>query len=204
MTAEQLAKFVAAARGTSLEAMWITAVMLGLRPGEVAALSWGDIDFDTGIVHIRSGLQRNLHGGSRVGVTKTPYSIRSLDAPAIVLDTLRAHRVHQAEQRLETGALWRNENDLAFTSPTGAPSDPTANRREFRAVVKRAQVGDGWTPNMLRHTTASLLSDAGVPLEVVADQLGHRDTRMASRHYRHRVRPTVNGGLVLDRVLDIV
>src|SRR3954467_13400080 len=42
---------------------------------------------------------------------------------------------------------------------------------------------------MLRHTAASLMSDAGVPIEVAADQLGHRDTRMLSLHYRHRVRP---------------
>jgi len=45
------------------------------------------------------------------------------------------------------------------------------------------------------------MADAGMPIEQVADQLGHRDLRMLQKHYRHRIRPTVNGGQVLDRVL---
>ena len=51
---------------------------------------------------------------------------------------------------------------------------------------------------MLRHTAASLMADAGVPIEEVADQL---DTRMASLHSRHRIRPTVSGGTTLGAVL---
>jgi len=88
-----------------------------------------------------------------------------------------------------------------FTSPNGLPSDPSAVRREFIAVVNSAGLGGGWTPNMLRHTAASLLSDAGVPLETIADQLGHKDTRMASLHYRHRIRPTIGAGTVMAGLL---
>jgi integrase len=58
-----------------------------------------------------------------------------------------------------------------------------------------------WAPNILRHTAASLMADAGVPIEEVADQLGHHDTRMASLHYRHRIRPTVSGATTLGAVL---
>jgi integrase len=47
------------------------------------------------------------------------------------------------------------------------------------------------TPNELRHTAASLANDAGVRLEELADQLGHKDVRMVSQVYRHRIRPTV-------------
>ena len=64
-----------------------------------------------------------------------------------------------------------------------------------------AGIGGGWSPNALRHTAASLMADAGVPIEEVADQLGHRDTRMASLHYRHRIKPTVSGGTILGEVL---
>jgi integrase len=118
-----------------------------------------------------------------------------------VLRALKAHRRRQAAERLALGELWHDEHDLVFTSATGRPTDPSAVRREFRAVVNKANVGDGWTPNMLRHTAASLMADAGVPIEEVADQLGHRDTRMASLHYRHRIKPTVSGGAVLGTVL---
>ncbi len=43
----------------------------------------------------------------------------------------------------------------------------------------------------MRHTAASLLSDDGVPLEYVADLLGHDGTRMVAQVYRHAVSPTV-------------
>lgn len=47
-------------------------------------------------------------------------------------------------------------------------------------------------PYEMRHTAASLLSDDGVPLEHVADLLGHDGTRMVAQVYRHAVAPTVD------------
>ena len=44
----------------------------------------------------------------------------------------------------------------------------------------------------MRHSAASLLSAAGVPLEEVADVLGHTSTRVTSATYRHRTTPTVD------------
>jgi integrase len=201
MTVEQVKKLLVAAKGTRLAAMWTTMLYLGIRPGEAAALSWSDIDFDLGIVHVCRGRKLDLNGAAMIGDTKTSWSVRSLDAPPPVLRALKAHVRRQAADRLAAAKLWQNEHDLVFTSPTGRPTDPSAVRREFRAVVEQADIGDGWTPNMLRHTSASLMADAGVPIEEVADQLGHRDTRMASLHYRHRIRPTVSGGTTLDAVL---
>lgn len=201
MSVEQAQAFIAAAEGTPLEAMWLLCIYLGLRPGEAAGLSWEDIDFDRNIVHVRRGRKRGAKGEAIVGVTKTPQSVRSLDAPEAVLAALRSHRLAQTAHRLRIGSAWSNPDDLVFTSPTGRPSDPAKCRREFDAVVAEAAIDGDWTPNMLRHTAASLLSDAGLPIEELADQLGHRDTRMASLHYRHRVRPTIGGGTMLANVL---
>lgn len=60
---------------------------LGLRPGEAAALFWGDIDFDNHIVHVRRACKRN-RGTITIGTTKTTGSVRSLNAPTAVLETL--------------------------------------------------------------------------------------------------------------------
>ena len=38
---------------------------------------------------------------------------------------------------------------------------------------------------MLRHTHASMLAMKGVPMGVIAAQLGHADTRITERHYAH-------------------
>lgn len=201
MTAEQADKFLLAAKGTPLEAMWVTMVYLGLRPGEAAGLSWDDIDFDNGIVHVRQSRKLDEHGRAIVGTTKTTQSVRSLDAPSAVTTALKAQRRLQKRQRMAVGPEWWNPDDLVFTSATGRPSDPSLCRKEFIAVISNADIGDGWTPNLLRHTTASLMADAGVSLELVADQLGHKDTRMASLHYRHRLRPTIEGGTVMAGLL---
>ena len=58
-------------------------------------------------------------------------------------------------------------------------------------IAERAGLGH-WTPNELRHSAASLLSAAGVPLEEIADVLGHTSTRMLEQHYRHQVKPSID------------
>lgn len=51
-----------------------------------------------------------------------------------------------------------------------------------------------WQPHELRHTAASRMSEAGVPIETIADRLGHDGTRMALLIYRHATKPAVSAG----------
>ena len=200
MTVSQAHSFLAAIVGTPLEAMWTMMLYLGLRPGEAAALAWSDVDFTNHIVHVRRGRKRN-RGTISIGSTKTPGSVRSLDAPAKVIDLLRERRLAQKHERLSAGGTWRNAENLLFTNPVGSPTDPPKVRAEFSRVIRAADIGEGWTPNMLRHSAASIMSDAGVPLERIADQLGHKDTRMLTAHYRQQIRPTVDAALAIEAVL---
>jgi len=117
-----------------------------------------------------------------------------------VLDAFRRHRIEQKRHQLEVGEIWSNPEALVFNSPTGRPIDPMVCRKDFTKLVSSIGL-DAWTPNELRHSAASLMSDAGMPIEQVADQLGHKDLRMLQKHYRHRIRPTVSGGTVLDSAL---
>jgi integrase len=50
-------------------------------------------------------------------------------------------------------------------------------------------------PELSRHTAASLLYEAGVPLDQIADLLGQTSTRMLEEHYRHRIRPSMNAAV---------
>jgi len=159
-----------------------------------------DIDFEAGVVHVRKGRKR-ISGRITIVTTKTPGSVRSLDSPTVIMDALRTTRRDQRLERIAAGDRWRSEDDLVFTNVVGSPTDPPKVRAEFNRVIAVAELGEGWTPNMLRHSAASLMSDAGVPLERIADQLGHKDTRMLSAHYRHQVRPTIDAAMILDEVL---
>ena len=119
--------------------------------------------------------------------------------PDVVLDAFRRHRIEQKRHQLEVGEIWSNPEALVFTSPTGHPIDPMVCRKDFTKLVSSIGLSD-WTPNELRHSAASLMSDAGMPIEQVADQLDN-GLRTLQKHYRHRIRPTVSGGTVLDTAL---
>ena len=86
-------------------------------------------------------------------------------------------------------------------SLAAATKSRDALRNEFDRLITSAGIEGRWTPNLLRHTAASLMADAGLPIEHVADQLGHKDLRMLQQHYRHRIKPTIGGAHILDGVL---
>lgn len=192
MTADQARRFAEAAEDSPWRAGWLVGLHLGLRPGEIFGLSWSDLDLDAGVVHVRHALKRDAKGALSVGTTKTTGSIRSLAAPPVVIDAFRRRRTEQIAERLAAGVFWHNVDDLVFTNGAGGPVDPGRARREFLQVCEQAELSQNWSPVDLRHSCASLMSDAGVAIETVSDLLGHRDTRMASRHYRHPVRPVLD------------
>ncbi len=186
LTEDEARRLFAAAAGDRLEALVYVGLMLGLRPGELGGLLWADVDLDKATVQVRRSL-KNEPTGLRLGDPKTRRSFRGLDLPAPVVRSLVAHRAHQAEERAFAGAAWV-EHGLVFTTGVGTPIDPANLRRWFTRLSKSAGLGH-WTPKELRHSAASLLSASGVPLELVADVLGHDGTRMTGTVYRHAVRP---------------
>jgi len=72
-----------------------------------------------------------------------------------------------------------------FTSEVGTPIDPSHARRDFKKVCAKAGV-TALSLYEMRHTVASLMVDADVPLREVADLLGHKDLEMVVKRYRHR------------------
>ncbi|HEU5151503.1 MAG TPA: site-specific integrase [Iamia sp.] len=188
LTVDELGRLLNAARGRRTEALWIVLAGAGLRPGEALGLQWRDLDLDAGIVHVRQALKPR-QGGPVLGPLKTGRSRRSLAVPPAVVAALRAHRTRWTSERL--AGLWPTEwVDLVFVTELGNPLNMSNVREDLNTVAKVADVGHV-RPYDLRHTCASLLADAGVPLERVADYLGHDGTRMARTVYIHALTPTV-------------
>jgi len=153
--------------------MFALSLRLGLRPGEASALTWTDVDGN--VLHV--------HG------TKTAGSDRSIELPPDVAAWVEEHRHGVA----------RIGKALMFPTPNGRRIDASNARRQLAAACDRAGV-PVLTPNELRHSCASLLSDIGVPNEAIADLLGHTTTRMVEQTYRHRLRPVVDVAAVNDWV----
>ena len=200
LTAAQAKSIIAESVGHPLHALWVVMLYLGVRPGEVTGLTWKDVDFDQSLIHVRRA-RRVERGELKVDEhLKTQRSRRTLAAPPPVLDALREHRRQQVEARLKAGPAWSDDLDLVFTTDVGTPHNPSNLRRTLAAITNRLDLGD-WHPHELRHTAASLMSEAGVPIERIADQLGHDGTRMSLLVYRHATKPSVDAGIVMTDVL---
>jgi integrase len=198
LTLEQAAALLESAKGERLEAVIVTGLMVGLRPGELLGLQWSDIDFESGTLTVCRSLKRE-NNKLLLGSTKTQASNRTVDMPSIVANALRQHRVRQHRERLSAGAAWRAA-DLVFSTEVGTLIDPSNLRRSFSQMTERAGIGH-WHPHELRHSAASLLSASGVPIEQIADLLGHSSIRMTSQVYRHRVVASVNAAVIpMDRM----
>jgi len=74
----------------------------------------------------------------------------------------------------------------------GTPLDPSNARRALKVIADRTGLGH-LHPHLLRHAAASLLSDAGVPLEDISDTLGHRSVTVTANAYRHPIAPVRTG-----------
>jgi integrase len=201
MTPGEAAAFREAAKGERLEALVVVGLALGLRPGELTGLLWSDLHLrsDPPALDISGSMKKAPDGRvSRGDVKRSRAGLRTVALPPSVLDALRSHRERQAEERSRAGDAWA-DHGLVFPSEVGTPLDPSALRKIFARIGKRAGIDKSF-PYLLRHTAASLLIDAGKSIEEVADLLGD-DPRTLYRHYRHRVRPVADAGLAMEAVV---
>jgi integrase len=110
--------------------------------------------------------------------TKTPRSRRTLVLSPESVAVLRAHRVAQA-RRLVAGL------ELIFTTEQGTPYQQSNVRRAFKAALRAAGLPETVRIYDLRHTTASLLLEAGRPITVVSERLGHVNAAVTLAVYSH-------------------
>jgi integrase len=199
LTPDEVRKLRTHLEGERLGAMFLIMATIGLRPGEAAGLLWDDINLKAGTITVNHGMR--LDGGKPViaDELKTKGSHRTLSLPAVTLAAVKAHKTAQAVERL-AAREWADDR-LVFATRVGSVLSPSNVRRELDRICTEAGV-PAVNPNELRHTAASLLSDAGVPLEQIADVLGHGSTRMLDQTYRHRVRPSVTAAVsAMDSLL---
>ncbi len=69
------------------------------------------------------------------------------------------------------------------------------------AACTAANIGENWTPRELRHSSVSLMSTSGVPVEEIARLAGHTSTRTTEIVYRRELRPIPNTGA---EIMDII
>jgi integrase len=172
---------LAAAADDRLYGVYVLALVLGMRRGEVLGLRWSAVDLDGGLLRVRSSLQR-VEGQLVLSSPKTRRSRRAIPLPRAVVRVLRAHRESQAVER--AAAEVSGDDDLVFTTRIGTAIEPRNLSRHFEALRDRAKVRKVRFHD-LRHSCASLLFELGVPLRMVMEILGHSQISTTSDIYTH-------------------
>jgi integrase len=152
---DELERLLASAKASSWPRLYLLilmAITTGARRGELLGLTWGDVDLERAVAHIR----RTKNGQAR-----------ALPLVPAVLEELRrfAGAVPQACVFPSRGEL---DKPRAFESAWRAALD--------RARVRRFRFHD------LRHTCASYLAQNGASLLEISDTLGHRQLAMTKRY----------------------
>ena len=195
---ETVARFLDLARDDRYRPPWFFLSTTGCRRGEALGLRWSDVDLDSGRCSIRQQVTVVGHIITTAPRTKTGKD-RQIELDAATVAMLRTWRAKQAQERLMVGEGYRDAG-LVFCHPDGRPYHPDRFSREFdRRIAKyglpRIRLHD------LRHTWATLALEAGIPVEIVAQRLGHSVAVCAST-YRH-VTPAMASGAA-ERVAALI
>ncbi|MFL5629584.1 MAG: tyrosine recombinase XerC [Ktedonobacteraceae bacterium] len=189
LTTEQAEKLIYTVRGHKWEALFILALVTGLRRGEILGLKWQDIDFATGTLQVRRILSRvptKMPGRTHVYVEaepKTKQSRRSVTIAPFALAVLKNHQARQLEAKQKADKAWQ-EHDYVFCTSIGTHLNPNEVVDELKKLLRQAEL-----PNIrfhdLRHSAASLLLQLSVHPKVVQELLGHTQISMTMDVYSH-------------------
>nr|DAJ45395.1 MAG TPA: Integrase [Caudoviricetes sp.] len=167
----------------------------GLRTGEVCCLKWKDVHFDESYIQVESTLKRI---GKVEGVTKTEAGVRKVPLSKPLRDWLYPLRKSAFDyvvtktngKRMDFSAvqsMWRSfKHDLNIDMGCETYNDK---------VLPPYRVASDLVMYCFRHTFCTDLQDAGVPLNVAKELMGHADVSVTAKIYTHGTKRSLDAAL---------
>lgn len=183
---------VAKAAGSQAAALYAVALDSGARKSELCGLRWADVDFDANRISIVQQLTKPgpepIFGPPKNGCS------RDVTLSPETMELLRQHKRTQAELKMANRTTYRDLG-LVFAKEHGDVTNradmiglPLQSNnlaeRHFDPLVKAAKV-KRITFHGMRHTTATMLLQAGEPVHVVSKRLGHARVEITLNTYAH-------------------
>lgn len=162
---------------TRLAPLYLLAVTIGPRKGELLALRWSGFDAAAQTLTITASLDKR----SRERGVKTEESERTIELDEYLVAALKAHRQRMQAEPHQEG--WRADG-LIFPSPSGAPLNQRSLDRHFKHVLAAAGLA-AIRFHDLRHTAGSLMLAEGGYLADVSRTLGHASAEVTRKIYAH-------------------
>lgn len=154
---------------------WLAEVTLlafsGLRPGELYALRFDDVDEAAGVIHVRRSVRRRHESLTK---TDDPRDVGLTEELRSLIRDHRARLLREQHPGLSTG--------LMFPAKTGGHRGPEALLNMMRLAGKAAGVSTRVGSQVIRRTFNTLALEAGADQTVLRKQMGHASSRMTSRY----------------------
>jgi integrase len=132
--------------------------LTGARYGELSAMTAGDFELTGGTIYIprsKSGKARHIHLSD------------------------------EGKRFFKNAVAGKTSGQILFLRSDGEPWKHAQQARFMKDACTAAKISPAIGFHILRHSYASRLAMRGVPMQVIAAQLGHSDTRMTEKHYAH-------------------
>lgn len=186
MSEKEATTFLAYGDATPYSVLLRTALVTGMRLGELLGLTWRDIDFENGLISVNKQIPtRHVKGVPRVASkTKTESGNRTLPIGRSLLKDLEDHRTSLQRQIILMGKSWKNQ-DLVFPSSIGTPLQPGYPEKTCKEIFANIGLGNDFTFHNLRHTAASIMLKNGMSLVEASRYLGHASPSITAEIYAH-------------------
>lgn len=186
-TKDELQLFLDCAKKES-NPMWFPLFRLlafsGMRKGEALGLQWKKINFKDKTITIDQTLTLGFGNEIIVQDTKTTSGNRVISMDDTTLDILSLWRKRQLQDYLRVGINTNKPTQYVFTNYKNEfvnPSNVTAGINRILLNNNLRKI----TTHQLRHTHASLLFEAGLPIKEVQERLGHSSYDITMDVYTH-------------------
>ncbi|WP_438786630.1 tyrosine-type recombinase/integrase [Enterococcus sp. DIV0756] len=147
----------------------------GLRIGEIAALKWSDIDFETNLIHVNQTYQRisTLEERKKTQLILTDSKTEASERIVPIGPTLKKLLLEQKR---------RSSNSSFVFSTNGQPCEPRLLTYHFHRIRMKANIATIHF-HQLRHTFATRCLEANKDVSSVSALLGHASTQMTLDTY---------------------
>lgn len=188
-TAEQLKVLLEYAESTNSKAklFLFLEMFTGARKGELLALTWDNVNFETGTIYIcqnRTGSKKDVL--EHLTTPKTRNGYRTIPLPPKVIEMLIDEKATQEYNKSILKEHYKTyEYDYVIRQADGSIYNPNSINRIIKKLTEKIGLPHCRVHDY-RHAVASILFEMGMPLQDVTTQLGHGQTSTTERIYIHK------------------
>ena len=172
LSKEEIQRFLIQAKAEGMYELFLLELTTGLRRGEILALTWDDLNFETGELHI-SRQVTPVGGKNIISEPKTKAAFRTIILPPVMVGLLREYRKEVFSPLMFPSRIKPNQ-----------PIDPSYVRKRLQQILERADCKKVRFHD-LRHTFATMSLEHGMDVKTLSAIIGHVSAKTTLNIYTH-------------------